>query len=54
MGSTPTNQSANNVMLYPKASGVSQEEPDDYKDIFRFGEHDLRIPFEKLDDVKAL
>lgn len=25
-----------------------------YKDIFKFGEHDLMIPFDKLDDKEAL
>lgn len=26
----------------------------DYKDIFRFGDHDMMIPFELMDDNEAL
>ena len=26
----------------------------EYKDIFKFGDYNLMIPFEKLDDIKAI
>ena len=31
-----------------------EDHEEDFKDIFKIGDHDLMIPFEKLDDTKAL
>ena len=32
----------------------SEESIINYKDVFKFGEHNIQIPFEKLDDLQAL
>ena len=45
--------SSNNVMLVRTQTENEEIETDEeeYKNVFRFGDDDLMIPFEKLDDT---
>lgn len=41
------------MIIHAKHSEL-QEDESQYKDLFKIGDYNIKIPFEKLDDIEAL